>query len=67
MKGVQSLGVFSTGKHFSGHGDTDTDSHKNCQPLILLKKEIKEIEFYPYKKMFHEGSSVMVAHLSVPV
>jgi beta-glucosidase-like glycosyl hydrolase len=26
-----------------------------------------EIEFYPYKKMFHEGlSSVMVAHLNVP-
>ena len=67
MYGVQSQGVFSTGKHFPGHGDTDTDSHKKLPIINSSKERLKDIEFYPYKKMFHEGlASVMVAHLSVP-
>jgi beta-glucosidase-like glycosyl hydrolase/CubicO group peptidase (beta-lactamase class C family) len=67
MKGVQSQGVFSTGKHFPGHGDTATDSHY-ALPLVTFSKErMEEVEFYPYKKMFREGLvSVMVAHLNVP-
>jgi beta-glucosidase-like glycosyl hydrolase len=36
-------------------------------PTNFSKERLMEIEFYPYKKMFHEGlSSVMVAHLNVP-
>jgi beta-glucosidase-like glycosyl hydrolase/CubicO group peptidase (beta-lactamase class C family) len=67
MKGVQSEGVFSTGKHFPGHGDTEIDSHKGLPTINFSKERLMEIEFYPYKKMFHEGlSSVMVAHLNVP-
>ncbi|MFV8333391.1 glycoside hydrolase family 3 N-terminal domain-containing protein [Flavobacterium sp. GSP14] len=67
MKGAQSQGVFSTGKHFPGHGDTEIDSHKGLPTINLSKERLMEIEFYPYKKMFHERlSSVMVAHLNVP-
>ena len=67
MKGVQSQGVFSTGKHFPGHGDTEIDSHKGLPTINFSKERLMEVEFYPYQKMFHEGlSSVMVAHLNVP-
>lgn len=67
MKGVQSQGVFSTGKHFPGHGDTESDSHKGLPTINFSKERLESVEFYPYKKMFHEGlSSVMVAHLNVP-
>ncbi|SEN99765.1 glycoside hydrolase family 3 N-terminal domain-containing protein [Flavobacterium sinopsychrotolerans] len=67
MKGVQSEGIFSTGKHFPGHGDTETDSHKGLPTINFSKERLSDVEFYPYKKMFHEGlSSVMVAHLNVP-
>lgn len=67
MKGVQSQGVFCTGKHFPGHGDTEIDSHKGLPTINFSKERLMEIEFYPYKKMFHEGlSSVMIAHLNVP-
>ncbi len=67
MKGVQKQGVFSTGKHFPGHGDTEADSHLSLPLVSFSQERINEVEFYPYKKMFQEGLvSVMVAHLSVP-
>ena len=67
VKGIQSEGVFATGKHFPGHGDTETDSHKALPTVNFSKERLKMMEFYPYKKMFAEGlSSVMVAHLNVP-
>ena len=67
MTGVQSEGVFSTGKHFPGHGDTSTDSHYVLPTIPFSKQRIDAVELYPYKRMFDEGlESVMVAHLNVP-
>ncbi len=67
MTGVQNQGVFSTGKHFPGHGDTSTDSHQTLPIVNFSREHIEDIELYPYKKMFNEGlESVMVAHLNVP-
>ena len=67
VKGMQSEGIFATGKHFPGHGDTDKDSHLTLPTLSLCKERIEDIEFYPYKKLFSEDlASVMVAHLNVP-
>ena len=67
MKGVQSQQVFSTGKHFPGHGDTSTDSHKGLPTVDFSAERLDEVELYPYKRLFKEGlSSVMVAHLNVP-
>ena len=67
MTGVQNQGVFATGKHFPGHGDTATDSHY-ALPLVNFSRErLETVELYPYKRMFDEGlESVMVAHLNVP-
>ena len=67
MNGVQSQGVFSTGKHFPGHGDTSTDSHHTLPFVNATLDHIEKVELYPYKRMFDEGLvSVMVAHLNVP-
>lgn len=67
MKGVQAQGVFSTGKHFPGHGDTSTDSHHTLPMVDFSKERIDLVELYPYKRMFDEGLvSVMVAHLNIP-
>ncbi len=67
VKGMQSEGIFGTGKHFPGHGDTDKDSHYTLPTLSLSKERIDVIELYPYKKLFAEDlASVMVAHLNVP-
>ena len=67
MNGVQSQGVFSTGKHFPGHGDTATDSHLSLPLVKASRDHIEKVELYPYKRMFDEGLvSVMVAHLNIP-
>jgi beta-glucosidase-like glycosyl hydrolase/CubicO group peptidase (beta-lactamase class C family) len=67
MKGIESQGLFATGKHFPGHGDTKTDSHKGLPIINFTKERLDSIEFYPYRQLFKEGlSSVMVAHLNVP-
>jgi len=67
MTGIQNQGVFSTGKHFPGHGDTSADSHTTLPLVTLSRKHLDMVELYPYKRMFDEGLvSVMVAHLEVP-
>jgi len=67
MNGVQGQGIFSTGKHFPGHGDTATDSHSTLPVVNASREHLEKVELYPYKRMFDEGLvSVMVAHLNVP-
>lgn len=67
MKGQQSQGILSTGKHFPGHGDTSSDSHKTLPTVDFSKKRIDLVELYPYKQLFDEGlASVMVGHLNIP-
>lgn len=67
-KGMQSVGVMGTAKHFPGHGDTATDSHIGLPVLNFDKERLESIELYPYKKIFDGGvASVMTAHLSIPV
>ena len=67
MKGMQSEGILSSAKHFPGHGDTQSDSHKTLPTISFSKARIDSIELYPFKKLIQEGvSSVMVAHLNIP-
>ncbi len=67
MKGLQSQGVYATGKHFPGHGDTEVDSHHALPVVKFDEFRIKDVELYPYKKLIKEGlASIMVAHLQVP-
>ena len=67
MEGMQGAGVLANAKHFPGHGDTDSDSHKTLPTINFSKERIDSLELYPYKRLFLKGlSSVMVAHLNVP-
>ncbi len=67
MKGMQSQNVLASAKHFPGHGDTATDSHKTL-PLVDFEIErLDSVELYPYRKNIEAGiTGIMVAHLSVP-
>jgi beta-glucosidase-like glycosyl hydrolase len=66
-EGLQSQGVMACAKHFPGHGDTDTDSHKTLPTVSFSKERLDSVELYPYKKLFKKNiAGVMVAHLNVP-
>ncbi|MUP45679.1 beta-N-acetylglucosaminidase [Gramella sp. BOM4] len=67
MRGMHREGVLSSAKHFPGHGDTDTDSHKALPTIQFSADRIDEVELFPYKELIPQGlSSIMVAHLDVP-
>ncbi|HRG00401.1 MAG TPA: glycoside hydrolase family 3 N-terminal domain-containing protein [Bacteroidia bacterium] len=67
MKGLQAEGVMANGKHFPGHGDTDSDSHKTLPIISACKERLDTLELYPFQQLFDNGlSSIMVAHLFVP-
>ncbi|WP_170227078.1 glycoside hydrolase family 3 N-terminal domain-containing protein [Luteibaculum oceani] len=66
-RGMESSGVMACAKHFPGHGDTDSDSHKTLPTVGHGLARLDSIELYPFKYLFKAGvSSVMVAHLNVP-
>ncbi|WP_116788329.1 glycoside hydrolase family 3 N-terminal domain-containing protein [Flavobacterium psychrotrophum] len=66
-KGIQEGGIYATGKHFPGHGDTATDSHYGLPAVNFDRARLDDIELFPYKRLFNEGmASIMVAHLQVP-
>lgn len=66
-RGIEKAGVMACGKHFPGHGDTDTDSHKALPFINASKERMDSIELYPFSYLIKRGlSSIMVAHLDVP-
>lgn len=67
MQGMQSVNVLANAKHFPGHGDTDSDSHKTLPIITHDLKRLDSIELFPFKVLIDSGlSSMMVAHLYIP-
>jgi beta-N-acetylhexosaminidase len=67
MKGLQDNGVLACGKHFPGHGNTDTDSHLALPVINQTAAELDTMELVPFHFLINNGlGSVMVAHLFIP-
>ncbi len=66
-QGMQDHGVIPSAKHFPGHGDTSTDSHKALPTIPYSRERLDSVELYPFKKLVDANvGSIMVAHLNVP-
>jgi len=66
MKGMQDNKVMGTGKHFPGHGDTDSDSHKTLPTINHSRERLDSLELYPFRELINAGlTGAMVAHLNV--
>lgn len=65
--GLEAGGVMAVSKHFPGHGDTNTDSHKALPNIDHDLSTLENVDLFPFKKFINAGcGGVMVGHLSVP-
>lgn len=66
-RGLESRGVMAVGKHFPGHGDTSSDSHKTLPIVNDTRKRINDVGLYPFRAFIEEGfSGIMTGHLYIP-
>lgn len=66
-QGLEDGGVLSVGKHFPGHGDTSTDSHKELPTVTHDRARLDSTDLVPFQNYINAGlSGIMVGHLNVP-
>lgn len=60
-------GILATAKHFPGHGNTQSDSHKTLPTIEGDREQLNNTELFPFKYLINNGlEGIMVAHLNVP-
>lgn len=67
VRGIQDHGAVAAGKHFPGHGDTETDSHVDLPVIPVDRDRLELVELLPFRRAVAAGmGGIMTAHLSVP-
>lgn len=67
FKGLLSAGVIPVGKHFPGHGDTDTDSHTSLPVINKPESNFIETDVSPFKiAVENKIPALMTAHILLP-
>lgn len=67
MQGCQEEGLFTTAKHFPGHGDTDVDSHETLPVVERDRAAMDALELAPFRTAIGQGVSlIMTAHVAYP-
>ncbi len=65
--GMEDAGVQAVAKHFPGHGDTGTDSHKALTRVDHSRQRLADIDLVPFRSFVDAGcSGVMTGHIIVP-
>lgn len=66
-RGLAQGGVQAVAKHFPGHGDTSTDSHKEQTVVNHSAKTLHDVDLVPFRDFIaNGGSGIMVGHIAVP-
>jgi beta-N-acetylhexosaminidase len=65
--GLRREGILACGKHFPGHGDTSTDSHRTLPTVKRSRAGLERVEFLPFRKAVAGGiPMLMTAHVVYP-
>src|SRR2546430_12217051 len=68
VAGAQRAGVIATAKHFPGHGDTATDSHRGLPEIDVTRERLNSIELVPFRAAVDAGvGAVMTGHIGLPL
>ena len=63
IRGVQANGMVATGKHFPGHGDTETNSHLDIPVVTVSRSRLDSVELVPFRAAISSGvSGIMSFH-----
>lgn len=66
-KGLEDGGVQAVAKHFPGHGDTNSDSHKTLPTVNRSAAQIGQVELVPFNAFVKAGcSGIMTGHINIP-
>ncbi len=66
-QGLRDGGVVPCGKHFPGHGDTETDSHFTLPVVEKTTAELEAVELAPFAHACRAGiEALMTAHVRYP-
>jgi len=66
IQGMQDQGILACAKHFPGHGNTASDSHKEL-PIVTDNRTQLQSHLKPFQSCINKGvASIMVAHLEIP-
>ncbi len=67
VHGALEGGALPTLKHFPGHGDTTSDSHRGLPTVSRSRDELFAIDLYPFRRGIAAGAPiVMTAHILFP-
>jgi beta-glucosidase-like glycosyl hydrolase len=67
IRGASEHGLFTTAKHFPGHGDTGTDSHIAVPVVTGCWDRLDSLELVPFRAAIAAGvTAVMTAHVALP-
>ena len=67
VRGLNSLKMISTAKHFPGHGSTSLDSHKELPVINNSKYDFEKNDLIPFREAIDAGvKAIMVGHLEAP-
>jgi beta-N-acetylhexosaminidase len=59
--------VLVTAKHFPGHGDTATDTHRDLATITADRPRLESVEWTPFRAAIASGvDAIMSAHIAVP-
>lgn len=68
INGAQCAGVMATAKHFPGHGDSATDSHRGLPEIDITRERLNSVELVPFRAAVDAGvGAVMTGHIGLPL
>ena len=66
IRGARENGLMTTGKHFPGHGDTETDSHIGLPAIRASRAHLDSVDLPPFRTAVGSGiDAIMTAHIAV--
>lgn len=67
VRGTQAHGMLATGKHFPGHGDTETNSHLALASVTASRARLDSVELLPFRAAIEAGvGAIMTFHGFLP-